>query len=123
MTPYVRSPPTELINTLVTGAGAPNGIGFAIARAFALMGHSVTITASSDRIHDRSAELVELDLKVRSVVADLTNAADVERFTNTSGRLMSSSITPDWDQWDLRRFKNASWTLMKVIGIMVSALT
>ena len=85
MTPYIYTAPTELINTLVTGAGAPNGIGFAIARAFALLGHSVTITASSDRIHDRSAELVKLGLKVRSVIADLTIATDVERLHKQVG--------------------------------------
>jgi 3-oxoacyl-[acyl-carrier protein] reductase len=87
MTPRIDLAPTELINTLVTGAGAPNGIGFAIARAFALMGHLVTITASSDRIHDRSAELVKLGLKVRSVVADLTIATDVERLHKHVGSI------------------------------------
>ena len=87
MTTYVRSPATELINTLVTGAGAPNGIGFAIARAFALLGHSVTVTATSDRIHDRSADLTKLGLKVRSLVADLTIAADVERLHKHVGSI------------------------------------
>ena len=87
MTLSTSSAPTALTRTLVTGAGAPNGIGFAIARAFALIGHSVTITASSDRIQDRSAELVKLGLEVRSVVADLTSATDVERLHEHVGAI------------------------------------
>ena len=42
---------------LVTGAGSRDGIGFAAARALAGRGARVAITATSDRIHDRAAEL------------------------------------------------------------------
>jgi 3-oxoacyl-[acyl-carrier protein] reductase len=53
---------------LVTGAGAPAGIGFAIARALKAAGASVAITATTDRIHARAEELSCL-----SHLADLTD--------------------------------------------------
>jgi 3-oxoacyl-[acyl-carrier protein] reductase len=42
---------------LVTGCGSPGGIGFAIARALAGAGARLAITATSERIRDRAAEL------------------------------------------------------------------
>ena len=41
---------------LITGAGAPGGIGFATARALAEAGHAVAITATTGRIHARAAD-------------------------------------------------------------------
>jgi 3-oxoacyl-[acyl-carrier protein] reductase len=57
---------------LVTGAGAAGGIGFAIARALLAGGARVCITATTDRIHDRAAELGAM-----SHIADLTDPAQV----------------------------------------------
>jgi 3-oxoacyl-[acyl-carrier protein] reductase len=57
---------------LVTGAGAPGGIGFAIARALVADGAKVCVTATTDRIHTRAAEL-----GVMSHIADLTDPAQV----------------------------------------------
>ena len=42
---------------LVTGAGSPDGIGFATALLLRAAGARVAITATTDRIHDRRAEL------------------------------------------------------------------
>ena len=56
---------------LVTGAGSAEGIGFATARLLAARGYEVTITSTTDRIHERAAEL-----GVRGVVADLTSWED-----------------------------------------------
>jgi 3-oxoacyl-[acyl-carrier protein] reductase len=53
---------------LVTGAGSPDGIGFAAARTLAARGARVAIAATTDRIHDRAAEL-----GVLGVAADLTD--------------------------------------------------
>ena len=64
---------------LVTGAGAPDGIGIAIARALARSGLSVAITSSSDRIFERAAELEAEGIAVKAAVADLTDAAQVAR--------------------------------------------
>lgn len=55
---------------LVTGAGNPDGIGFAIARALVDDGVHVGVVATSDRIHARAAELGE---RSRGFVADLTD--------------------------------------------------
>ncbi|HEY0358032.1 MAG TPA: SDR family NAD(P)-dependent oxidoreductase [Mycobacteriales bacterium] len=58
---------------LVTGAGSPDGIGYAIARRIAAMGAHVAIVSTTKRIHDRAAEL-----GVTGFVADLTDGAEVE---------------------------------------------
>ncbi|MEZ5796896.1 MAG: SDR family NAD(P)-dependent oxidoreductase [Paracoccaceae bacterium] len=66
---------------LVTGAGAPGGIGFAIARAALAAGARVCLTATTPRIHDRAAELaakLAAGPRVMSHVADLTDPAQVE---------------------------------------------
>jgi 3-oxoacyl-[acyl-carrier protein] reductase len=61
----------------VTGAGAADGIGFAIARQFAVAGHSAIITGQNPRVRERAAELVALGLNVRAELADLTSGSDV----------------------------------------------
>lgn len=56
---------------LVTGCGSEGGIGFAIARALVAGGARVAITATTDRIHARAAELGGLFAHI----ADLTDPA------------------------------------------------
>jgi 3-oxoacyl-[acyl-carrier protein] reductase len=58
---------------VVTGAGSPDGIGYAIARRIAAMGAQVAIVSTTKRIHDRAAEL-----GATGFVADLTDGAEVE---------------------------------------------
>ena len=60
---------------LVTGAGSPDGIGFACARLLGSMGASVALTATSERVHDRAAELTGVGIEALGVVADLTDEA------------------------------------------------
>ncbi len=60
---------------LVTGCGSEGGIGFAIARALVGAGARVAVTATSDRIHTRAAELGG----VFAMTADLTDPAAVTR--------------------------------------------
>ncbi|MDX8519961.1 SDR family oxidoreductase [Mesorhizobium dulcispinae] len=72
---------------LVTGAGAADGIGVAVARAFGEAGLAVAITASSQRVERRAEELRAGGLNVRAVVADLTRAADVERLRAEVGEV------------------------------------
>lgn len=57
---------------LVTGAGSPDGIGFATAARLSLLGASVAIVSTTKRIHDRAAEL-----GATGFVADLTDEAEV----------------------------------------------
>lgn len=56
---------------LVTGAGNGQGIGFAIARALAEDGATVVLSSTTERIHDRVAELVTDGYAAFGVVADL----------------------------------------------------
>jgi 3-oxoacyl-[acyl-carrier protein] reductase len=44
-------------HALVTGAGSAHGIGFACGRMLAALGARVSITSTTDRIHERAAEL------------------------------------------------------------------
>jgi len=57
---------------LVTGAGSPDGIGYATARRLAALGAEVAIVSTTRRIHERAGEL-----GVTGFVADLTMEAEV----------------------------------------------
>jgi 3-oxoacyl-[acyl-carrier protein] reductase len=58
---------------LVTGAGSPTGIGFATARLLGQLGATVWLTATTDRAHERAAELRAAGLAAHGLVADLTD--------------------------------------------------
>jgi len=57
---------------LVTGAGSPDGIGYATAARLSWLGANVAIVSTTRRIHDRASEL-----GVTGFVADLTDEAEV----------------------------------------------
>jgi 3-oxoacyl-[acyl-carrier protein] reductase len=59
---------------LVTGAGSPDGIGFASARLLAARGARVAVAATTERIHDRAAEIGGT-----GVIADLTDWDQAQR--------------------------------------------
>ena len=58
---------------LVTGAGSPGGIGFAVAQVLMAQGCRVCLTATTSRIHDRAKEIGA----PMSRTADLANPDDV----------------------------------------------
>ena len=58
---------------IVTGAGNPEGIGYAIAKALVAAGANVVVTSTTARIHKRSAEL-GVPQRSRGYVGDLTKA-------------------------------------------------
>jgi len=60
---------------LVTGAGSPTGIGFAAARILGREGATVAIGSTTERIHDRAAELHADGIAAGGFVADLTDRA------------------------------------------------
>lgn len=60
---------------IVTGAGNPKGIGFAIAHALIESGLTVVVCSTSERIEDRKAELIACGGIVDSWVGDLSSAA------------------------------------------------
>lgn len=70
---------------MVTGAGAPDGIGFATAKMLVEQGCTVAIAATTARIHDRAAELAALGAMVSAHVADLTDAAAVAQLAADVG--------------------------------------
>src|SRR6266705_558253 len=57
----------------VTGAGSPDGIGFAAARLLAQLGAAVMISATSARIEARVSELREAGFDAAGVAGDLTS--------------------------------------------------
>jgi len=70
---------------LITGAGAPGGIGMATARALGQAGHALAITATTGRIHLRAAELVAEGFDVTAHQGDLTEPSAVQRLLDAVG--------------------------------------
>ena len=70
---------------LVTGAGAPGGIGMATARTLGRAGHALVIAATTGRIHVRAAELVAEGFTVSAHIADLTDPVQVDRLLDQVG--------------------------------------
>ena len=65
---------------LVTGAGSPTGIGFASARYLAVDGAHLALVSTTDRIHERAAELQkEFGIRARGFSADLTQEEAVQK--------------------------------------------
>jgi 3-oxoacyl-[acyl-carrier protein] reductase len=64
---------------LVTGAGSPQGIGFATAKVLGREGARVGIASTTDRIEQRADELAAAGIDSRGFVADLTDRAQVAR--------------------------------------------
>src|SRR5512142_1996647 len=65
---------------LVTGAGSPDGIGYAAARRLKALGATVAVVSTTRRIHDRATEL-----GVTGFVADLTVEAEVGALADAIG--------------------------------------
>ncbi len=66
---------------VVTGAGAPNGIGAAVAAELISGGASVVLGATSPRVHDRAAELGDAAV---GAVGDLTTEAGAAELVRTA---------------------------------------
>lgn len=79
--PRRAAPPRSetLRAAIVTGAGSDAGIGFAAARRLAAARMHVLVTATTDRVLARAAELRGAGAEAVGVVADLTRTEDVER--------------------------------------------
>lgn len=74
-----------MTTALITGAGAPGGIGMACARALGRAGFDLAITATTGRIFARAAELLAEGFQVTAHQADLTEAAQVARLVDAVG--------------------------------------
>ena len=75
---------------LVTGAGAPDGIGFATARLLGRCGAAVAVGATTGRVHDRAAELRAEGIRATAFVADLTDEEAVSRAVEEVGAALGA---------------------------------
>ena len=62
---------------LVTGAGAPEGIGLSVARLLGALGARIAVAATTDRVVKRAAELEAVGIPSVGVQADLTHEDQV----------------------------------------------
>jgi len=97
---------------LVTGAGSPSGIGFAAARIIGSLGARVVMTATSDRITERVAELTVAGIDATGLVAQLEKPHLVDDLIQQLSTLNFSpdilvnnagmiSIGTEWSRGDL----------------------
>ncbi|TSE12294.1 SDR family oxidoreductase [Mesorhizobium intechi] len=132
---------TLIKRALITGAGAADGIGFAIARQLGRTGTAVFLTGASGRVLDRAAELCAEGIAAVGVVADLTKAAEVGRLRADVGAVdilvnnagMGSLASPsvdkafvamteaDWDQGIEVSLKTAFLVTHAFLPAMVEA--
>lgn len=114
---------------LVTGVGAKGGIGFSIARHLLLQGASVHITSTTQRIHERADELVELlqnpsgagAPRVSATIADLTDSDQVQQLfsgikgldilVNNAGMTSAKAPLGDDEATDLAQISDEAWAL------------
>ncbi len=73
------------MRALITGAGAPGGIGLACARAIGAGGPDLIITSTTGRIFARAAELRAEGFRVTAHQADLTDPVAVARLADAAG--------------------------------------
>jgi 3-oxoacyl-[acyl-carrier protein] reductase len=73
---------------VVTGAGSPDGIGFATARLLAGLGAAVMVSATTARVHDRVSELRDAGFDAAGTAGDLTEPG-------AASTLVSAAL----DQW------------------------
>jgi len=73
----------ESRHAVVSGAGSAHGIGFAAARLLVRLGARVSVTSTTDRVHERAAELGD---DAFAVVADLTDPAAALRVVDAARR-------------------------------------
>lgn len=132
---------------LVTGAGSPNGIGFATARILGREGARVAVASTTDRIHERVADLAAEGIVASGHVADLTASGTAERIVAEAlarhGRLdilvanagmtqvgqpeqshtMLEMSEAEWDDGIARNLKTAFNTVRAVLPALIASGT
>jgi 3-oxoacyl-[acyl-carrier protein] reductase len=113
---------------LVTGAGSAEGIGFATARLLGQRGARVAVTSTTDRIHDRAAELVAQGIDASGFVCDLMSFPDagtllaevdvrfgpVDMLVNNAGIAQVGGENPSGD---FRSLSEETWDLAIAINL------
>lgn len=90
---------------VITGAGAPDGIGMAVARRLVAEGCRVVLGATTDRVHERARELGDAAI---GVVADLTSPdgpsamvqAALDRWGRVDVLVNNAGMTSAASGWD-----------------------
>ena len=77
---------------LVSGAGSASGIGVATARALGALGARVALTSTTDRVHERTAELRGHGIDATGFVARLETEEGVAGLTQALG---AAGLMPD----------------------------
>ena len=107
--------------TLITGAGSPTGIGFAVADVLGRLGASVVLAATTDRVHERAEQLRASGIEASAHVGDLTRPQDASALVATAlaayGRVdvlvanagMVSASEPDFLEGDLAATDPDRW--------------
>ncbi|MFC9917450.1 SDR family NAD(P)-dependent oxidoreductase [Agromyces binzhouensis] len=76
---------------IVSGAGSPEGIGFATAKALGELGAGIVLTATSERVHERAEELRRLGI----TAVGLTARLDLEEHVDDlAAELAAGGIRP-----------------------------
>ena len=75
------------ISALVTGAGSPTGIGFAIAEALGREGLRVVVTSTTSRIEERAQELRSLGIDSTGLAADLADPRAAQSLVDEAGEI------------------------------------
>jgi len=108
---------------LVTGAGSLTGIGFATAKILGREGATLAIASTTDRIHERSAELHAAGVEAEGFVADLMDRDQVRRTVDAIvvrfGRIdilvnnagMVSVGMGGWEDREFLELDNPAWDL------------
>ena len=106
---------------VVTGAGSPDGIGFATARLLAELGAAVMISATTARIQDRVSELRSAGFDAAGIIGDLTDAGVASGLVSAAleqwGRLdivvnnagMTSAANPVYESGTAEAMDLATW--------------
>ncbi|UQX89906.1 SDR family oxidoreductase [Jatrophihabitans telluris] len=78
---------------VVTGAGSPDGIGFATAALLGELGAAVVLGGTSERVHQRAGELREQGVQAEAVIGDLTDP-------DTAARTVAAAMR-QWNRLDI----------------------
>ncbi len=98
---------------LITGAGSPTGIGFTTAMLLGQMGASVLITATTDRVQDRVAQLRADGIDASGAIADLTHEDQVAALPDEWDVLVNNagmiSVGGHFEDGSLTQMSLATW--------------
>lgn len=98
---------------LITGAGSPTGIGFATATLLGRMGATVHITATTDRVEERVAQLRADDIEASGTVVDLTDEDQVAALSDEWDLLVNNagmiSVGSGFEDGRLEEMSLATW--------------